>query len=203
MNVQDSHTVRLLSAGRERLHAAFGTATTTRRLRSVSQRIVTAFSESRLAAIGHAGERIARASWLYRWLTTEPDPEIIVIDLRETYVIGPILEVLDRLFSVIESGWGQARSGTLFEQFYESIEARPIRTVSLAVLAAVVANLALTAVFGSLATTAIGARLIAASLALAGTRVNTSWDDVTDSRTYGLLVTLLKPPEPPDEREKD
>jgi len=164
---------------------------------------VTAFSKSRLAAAGRAGERIARASWLYRWLTTEPDPEVVVIDLRETYVIGPILGMLDRSFSVVTSGWSQARSETLLEQVHETIEARPIRTVSLAVLTAIVANLALTAVLGSLTTTAVGVRLIAASLALAGTRVNASWDDVTDSWTYSLLVTLLEPPEPPDERERN
>jgi len=203
MNVQESHTARLLSVGRERLRAALTTATTARRLRNVSERVATVFSKSRLATIGRTGEQCIRASWLYRWLTTEPDPDVIVIDLREAYVIGPILGMLDRSFSVFTGGWSQARSGTLLEQFHESIEARPIRTVSHAVLAAVVANLALTAVLGSLATTAIGVRLIAASLALAGTRVNASWDDVTDSRTYGLLVTLLEPPEPPDERERN
>ena len=203
MNVQESHTAQLLSVGRERLRAALTTATTARRFRSVSERVVTAFSKSRLAAAGRAGERIARASWLYRWLTTEPDPEVVVIDLRETYVIGPILGMLDRSFSVVTSGWSQARSETLLEQVHETIEARPIRTVSLAVLTAIVANLALTAVLGSLTTTAVGVRLIAASLALAGTRVNASWDDVTDSWTYSLLVTLLEPPEPPDERERN
>ena len=203
MNIQESHTARLLSVGRERLRAALTTATTARRFRSVSERVVTAFSKSRLAATGRAGERIARASWLYRWLTTEPDPEVVVIDLRETYVVGPILGMLDRLFSVIASGWSQARSGTLLEQVHETIEARPVRTVSLAVLAAIVTNLVLTVVRGSLTTTTVGVRLIAASLALAGTRVNASWDDVTDSWTYSLLVTLLEPPEPPDERERN
>ena len=203
MNVQQSHTARLLSAGRERLRAALTTATTARRLRSVSERVATVLSKSRLATIGRAGEQFVRASWLYRWLTTEPDPEVVVLDLRETYVIGPILGMLDRSFSVIVSGWSQARSGTLLEQYYEIIEARPVRTVSFVVLAAIVSNLALTAVLGSLTATAVGVRLIAASLALTGTRVNASWEDVTDSRTYGLLVTLLEPPEPPDERERN
>src|SRR6056297_2605402 len=34
-------------------------------------------------------------SWLYRWLTAEPDPDVIVIDLRETQIVGPILAALD------------------------------------------------------------------------------------------------------------
>jgi len=203
MNVRDSHTAHLLSAGRERFRAALATATTAHRLRTTSERVVTVFSKSRLATIGRAGEQFVRASWLYRWLTTEPDPDIVVIDLRETYVGGPLLGMVDRSFAVIANGWGHARSGTLLDQFYETIEARPIRTVSLVVLMAIVANLALTAVLGSLTISAIGVRLIAGSLALAGTRVDASWDDVTDSRTYELLVALLEPPEPPDKRERD
>lgn len=33
-------------------------------------------------------------AWGYRWLTAEPEPDIIVIDLRDTVVFGPILQVL-------------------------------------------------------------------------------------------------------------
>lgn len=38
-----------------------------------------------------------RASYLYRWLTAEPDPDVVVIDLRETYAVGPVIALLDRL----------------------------------------------------------------------------------------------------------
>ena len=38
-----------------------------------------------------------RESYIYRWLTKEPDPEVIVIDLRETYTVGPIIVLLDAL----------------------------------------------------------------------------------------------------------
>jgi len=34
-------------------------------------------------------------SFLYRWLTKEPEPEVIVIDLRETWTVGPIVALLD------------------------------------------------------------------------------------------------------------
>jgi hypothetical protein len=34
---------------------------------------------------------------LRQWLTTEPDPDVIVIDLRETVTVGPIVLALDRL----------------------------------------------------------------------------------------------------------
>lgn len=50
--------------------------------------------------IRHTTKQLAdytRESYLYRWLTKEPDPEIIVIDLRETYTVGPIIAILDHL----------------------------------------------------------------------------------------------------------
>ncbi|WP_049979585.1 hypothetical protein [Halolamina rubra] len=34
-------------------------------------------------------------SWLYNWLTAEPEPEVIVIDLRETWTVGPFINILD------------------------------------------------------------------------------------------------------------
>lgn len=40
--------------------------------------------------------RVARASWLYRWLTAETEPEVIVTDLSETWTVGPVIAALDR-----------------------------------------------------------------------------------------------------------
>ncbi|WP_313692502.1 hypothetical protein [Halorarum halobium] len=36
-----------------------------------------------------------RNAFLYRWLTKEPEPEVVVIDLRETWTVGPAIRVLD------------------------------------------------------------------------------------------------------------
>ena len=44
-----------------------------------------------------AVRRWGRHSFLYRWLTKEPDPDVIVIDLRETYTVGPVIALLDRI----------------------------------------------------------------------------------------------------------
>lgn len=44
---------------------------------------------------------VARDSWLYRWLTAEPDPQVVVIDLRETYTVGPLIAALDRVARVV------------------------------------------------------------------------------------------------------
>ncbi|WP_153952543.1 hypothetical protein [Halosegnis longus] len=50
-----------------------------------------------------------RDSRLYRWLSAEPDPTVVTIDLRETYTIGPILRLLERVVTPIAARWEQSR----------------------------------------------------------------------------------------------
>ncbi|MBX0287831.1 hypothetical protein [Haloarcula salinisoli] len=54
-------------------------------------------------------ETIVRNSYCYRWLTTEPDPEVIVIDLRETRTIGPFVRLLEWGIDPIEQAWMRSR----------------------------------------------------------------------------------------------
>ncbi|WP_459191160.1 hypothetical protein [Halosimplex sp. J119] len=202
MSVQNSRTAQLLSTGARRFRAAFERAETTRSARQALDRLQALAAGSRLAAGVDWSAHAARASWLYNWLTAEPDPDIVVIDLRETYVVGPVIRILDWAFDIFGRGWEHARSGRLFEEFYRLLVDRPIQIGSAAVLAAVVAGLAMTIVLGSPTRETIGFGLLAASVALAGTRIRVSWDEVTDSQTYELLVALLEPPEPPEPPEE-
>ncbi|WP_353635031.1 hypothetical protein ABSL23_05815 [Halobacterium sp. NMX12-1] len=50
-----------------------------------------------LESTGTRLTRVVQGSFLYRWLTAEPDPDVIVIDLRETYTVGPFIAILDRI----------------------------------------------------------------------------------------------------------
>ncbi|WP_135820700.1 hypothetical protein [Halostella litorea] len=52
-------------------------------------------------AVTRTAGRWIRGSWLFQWLTAEPDPEVIVIDLRETYTVGPFVRILDRIVPVV------------------------------------------------------------------------------------------------------
>jgi hypothetical protein len=64
-----------------------------------------------------AAVRDARPSWpspptlrgIHRWLTAEPDPDVIVVDLRETVTVGPVILVLDR---IVESVSGRSRDSS-------------------------------------------------------------------------------------------
>jgi hypothetical protein len=50
-----------------------------------------------------------RGSWLYNWLTAEPDPEVIVIDLRQTRTAGPVIALLDRTIEFLAPHWRHSR----------------------------------------------------------------------------------------------
>jgi hypothetical protein len=41
------------------------------------------------------------SSLLYRWLTEEPDPEVIVIDLRTTRTVGAFITILDTIVATL------------------------------------------------------------------------------------------------------
>ena len=52
---------------------------------------------------------VVRTSFLYRWLTKEPEPEVIVIDLRETWTVGPVITLLDWIVAWLEPFWRSSR----------------------------------------------------------------------------------------------
>lgn len=76
---------------------------------SVIGTLLASVSESRLVgslqAVGARLAHMARHSFLFRWLTKEPEPAVIVIDLRETWTVGPIIQLLDWMIGRIAPYW--------------------------------------------------------------------------------------------------
>ena len=153
---------------------------------------------SGLATIAIVLAQWVRTSFLYRWLTAEPDPEVIVIDLRETYTVGPILALFDRVVGTLSRGWHTASIESLAQATHEALRDHPIRTVSLVALVALLTSLIVSVALGTPTATGLGVRLIGIGLAALGTRIYVSWDQCTESATYRYLVAALEPPEPPD-----
>ena len=58
--------------------------------------------------VGRSIAAVARDSRLYRWLTAEPEPTVVVIDLRETYTVGPVIALIDRLVTPLSARWEQS-----------------------------------------------------------------------------------------------
>jgi hypothetical protein len=80
-----------------------------RLLSFVTNPVIESSSKSRSVQFAHriratVADNVIR-SYIYRWLTTEPDPEVIVIDLRETWTVGPVLWSLTVAAGLIYPYW--------------------------------------------------------------------------------------------------
>ncbi|MBX0324030.1 hypothetical protein EGH21_13415 [Halomicroarcula sp. F13] len=64
---------------------------------------------------------LIQESYCYRWLTKEPDPDVIVIDLRETYTVGPFITLLDKIIPHVERAWQHSRVGAITTNVYEQL----------------------------------------------------------------------------------
>lgn len=194
-----SVTGNFLLEALRRGRAGLASSTAGREFRHVAHEAGTAANKSRVADLVRWGERVIRTSWLYRWLTAEPEADVVVIDLRETMTVGPILRLLERVVDPVAEYWEDSRVSTVATRFADQLAARPVSIVSTVALVAIFVNFCLLVVFGSPSPRSIGMLLVAASLALAGTRVTVSADELTDTDVYALVVALLEPPDPPED----
>ncbi|EMA71090.1 hypothetical protein [Halorubrum distributum] len=157
--------------------------------------------QSRLGQLWRRAATAVRSSYLYRWLTAEPDPEVIVIDLRETWTVGPVIRLLDAILDRLIPALDDSRVAAAARTGAASTLAAPAVVGGLAVLVAGLALVLVSTASGTLGTTRFG---VAGALAVAGaiaTRERRSWAELRETRPVELLVAALEPPEPPDESE--
>ncbi len=79
------------------LRTTLAAAASTSRILAIPSALSRAVAHARTTWGLRTVRRWGRHSFLYRWLTEEPDPDVIVVDLRETHTVGPIIGILDRL----------------------------------------------------------------------------------------------------------
>jgi len=152
---------------------------------------------SRLSGLTGRLGRFVEASWLYRWLTAEPDPDVVVIDLRETLTVGPWLAAIERavkwlLPATVSSVLFRLGRGTA-----ALLRARPVQLPSLLVGSIAAAGLVLTAATGEPSRPVVAVLALVIVFATLGSRVDRSWAEVRESRWVGLLAAAFEPPEPP------
>lgn len=144
-------------------------------------------------------EGATRSSWLYRWLTAEPEPEVIVIDLRETISVGPVIILLDRLIRWLVPASHRSTVVGVAKSVHQSVRAAPVQVTSLVLAVAVLTNLGLTLATGEPTQAGVVARIVLLGLAAIGTRITMTWDELVETRPVRLLIAALEPPEPPDD----
>lgn len=178
--VERSTTVRAVAGVRDRLAA---------RLAPVTRR---------LAPVERGVTRVVRASWGYRWLTAEPDPEPVVIDLRETYTVGPVLAVLERVAGAMEGiGGGTAGAGLVAR-----LRAAPARALGLVCCLAFGASLLAAIRAGTLTWPVYLFHALGLLVGLAGVREHRDWATLEETPVWGMLVAVFAPP-PADEDRDD
>ncbi|MBZ6496475.1 hypothetical protein [Natrinema longum] len=154
-------------------------------------------SSARLTALGETCYRYATSSFGYRWLTTEPEPDVIVIDLRETNAIGPFLDSLDRVLDGATGAMPTSAVTEVVTRVGTAVRDRPLAAASVFALPTVAVSLIVLGLSGSLDLPLLGVHLAAAVLAVLGLRSRRSLDDLLEMQAVQLLVAVFEPPEPP------
>lgn len=150
------------------------------------------------------GSRVAdavRSSYLYRWLTAEPDPDVIVIDLRETRTVGPFIRLLDTVLDRLLPALNDSHVTKVLNAAGRYVLKAPAVVAGLALLIVGFAIGLASVVSGNTETARLG---LAAGLAIVGvitTRERRNWGELRDTKPVALAIAALEPPEPPEQSE--
>lgn len=137
-------------------------------------------------------------SWLVRWLTAEPDPEVIVIDLRETVTVGPLIALFDWIIRWLGRRFLTSRTARLFAAIHRRLQVAPVRITSGVTLLAVSAYASYGAVAEPLGVLGWALLTTLFVLAFGGLFVDASWREVKQSRAGEWVAQAVAPPEPID-----
>jgi len=145
--------------------------------------------------------RWIRNARLYRWLTADPEPNVITVDLRDSRVLAPLLSLLERTLAVLVPAVINARTRRLAGALRRWFVAAPLHRLGVGTVSLSGVGLAAAALTGTLT------RIVAALLlggAAVGVVLRTdrrSWRDLRTTTLGRLLVAIFVPPEPPAQRD--
>lgn len=166
---------------------------------STTRNLSTTYRQSRLHDSFARTTAAIRHSAIYRWMTTEPEPEVVVIDLRETWTVGPILAGLDWLLDASATSHITTAGRTVSRSLLDAFRNAPIRAAGGLVLVAIVTNVLVGLALGSVVPQGLGLRAIVAALALLAVRVDTPLSELRNSAVGSFVRAVLEPPEPPQD----
>lgn len=147
-------------------------------------------------AVGRRVTRWVRGSAIYRWLTAEPDPDVIVIDLRETWTVGPFLRVLDRVVDLLVDASRGSRVVAGGKRGVDAAVEAPLRAGGLAA-AAFGLVVAVAALPGEVSVTTLAVGLALSVAGLVAARDTRDWETLRETRPVQLAIAAFEPPEPP------
>lgn len=143
-----------------------------------------------------------RQSFVYQWLTAEPDPDVIVIDLRETKIVGPILRLLDWVLGILLAGASGSRLVAAGRTTAERFRAAPLRALGAATVLVGTGMLAVTIVTTGSSPAMLGLVAVLIGGGAIGMRDQRDWETLQKTRVVTLLIEALEPPAPPVEADE-
>ena len=152
---------------------------------------------TRLKTIGRSLSHYTRDSWLYRWLTKEPEPDVIVIDLRDTWTVAPFIAILDWLIELLAVAYQDSRLEHVIAAVHRRLFRSPVRFLSVLLLAVLLPILLYTAVQTGVSTTTVVLLVVTVGSGV-GALVDLSWPELRETRPVQLAIAALEPPEPPE-----
>ncbi|WP_233559385.1 MULTISPECIES: hypothetical protein [unclassified Halorubrum] len=154
---------------------------------------------SRLGRLGQWIAGAVRDSYLYRWLTAEPDPDVIVIDLRETWTVGPVIRLLDAAIDRLAPAVRESRVAGAVQTGATVTRQQPAVVAGLGLLVAGALVGVASVGAGTLGTTRLALTAVTLITGALATRERRSWTELRETRPVRLLLAALEPPEPQEE----
>lgn len=167
---------------------------------TVTQHIRTAYQAACMGALGDWTIRKTKESFLYRWLTAEPDPEVIVIDLRETMTAGPIIAGLYRTIATLTPGVKSATITEACRQTITLLSQRPVRYLGLLTLLLAGLSFLITLGTGHPSPLVIGIHILFFLGGVLGLRSTRSWNELLETRIAQAMIQAFEPPDGPERR---
>lgn len=140
---------------------------------------------------------LVAGSWLYRWLTKEPDPDVIVIDLRETRSVGPILSRLERLFNLLRPAVVRSSVSRGWYRVHRQLSHRPVRAASFTLIGVALMTLLIMVTAGTIVPSVTFGLIALLILSARGTQSTMDWKTFQQTRWYRYLSRIqdwFRPP---------
>lgn len=130
----------------------------------------------------------------HRWLTRDPDPDVIVIDLTESVFLSPMLPLVERFLAGVPRAIAASRTYRLVERFRSA----PLRALGGALIG--IATLwSLSLLLGSsLSMATVLGPLLCFLFGGLAFRDRRSWAALRETRPVRILSSAFAPPDAPD-----
>lgn len=145
----------------------------------------------RLRSVNDYFRSLTRSSFLYRWLATDPDPDPIVIDLRDSFLLRPIVRIIGKSLYTHNSSLTFRVANTLKAEFEKS----PIRLTSALLLPPMISVFLIPDMLAASSIPEVIPMLVILFLIAGGTQLDSSWAAISKSKTIKFVIGIFSPPE--------